>query len=70
MKKHYTQEEVILWALKSDSYNQIKKVMKNCGVEGTEEVIKRAYNAMPTLRAYMLESYKEIINGHDMPSLP
>jgi hypothetical protein len=49
-----------------DAIAHVRKAMRHYGVEGTEDAIKRAYSAMPKLRKYMLQTYKEVIHNEDM----
>jgi len=54
-------EEVIKHAIKFDASLSIKESWKKNGIEGTEELIKRLYSEVPTLRDYMLETHRELL---------
>ena len=59
----YTPEELANFAIKFDSYNEIKKVIRRCGLEGTEDMIKKVYQNVPGARDYMLKRLYEIWRG-------
>ena len=41
-------------------YDAVIQAVKHYGIEGTEDVIKRVYRAMPIARDAMLKAFKEI----------
>jgi len=53
-KEGYTPEEAIKILTEAQIYNEIKKCIKQNGLEGTEDVVKRAYSTVPKLREKML----------------
>jgi len=53
-KEEYTPEEAIKILTEAQMYNEIKKCIEHNGLEGTEDVIKRAYSTVPKLREKML----------------
>ena len=60
-EKQYSAQDII----KIEAYQQIRKCFKEWGIEGTEDKIKKVYNTdqMKALKNYMLDRYREIING-------
>ena len=62
-KPEYTPEEIANFAVKYDTFNQIKKLIGIHGLEGAEEVIKRLYRHNEGIRTYMLKMLYEIWKG-------
>ena len=62
-KEGYTPKEAIKILTKARMYEHIKVCIKNNGLEGAEEVIKKVYKTAPKLRVKMLKVLYEVWKG-------